>query len=257
MRAQLVFNTWECRAFIAKGIINHPKIKEALANKVIAIGRGITNAYIINEMLNVTDNSDFDIDLNNYVAGVVDGSLWVSHPDTRTPELAFYKGQPKFEPMIEAIKNANIVLKGGNAIGTDWVAGVLCAHPEGGTIGTIYAKAISKGIKIIVPISIEKMIPFPLSDLIPNLGGQNKIDFVRGLPVSLFPMIGGEIFSEIEAIETLADVDVFPIGAGGVYDGAGSTIFEIKGNDDEIGKILTIYKEIQDTEPLKINLKPH
>ncbi|MHA2305307.1 MAG: hypothetical protein ACXACU_07920 [Candidatus Hodarchaeales archaeon] len=257
MRCQLVFNQWESRAFIAKTIVKHPQVMKYLEDGIIGIGRGITNAFIIKEMLEITGNTDFEIDLNNYVAGVVDGSLWVSDSETRTPEVAFYAGEPKYEPINEAVEKCDIILKGGNALGCDWVAGVLCAHPSGGTIGSVYGIAISRGIEIIVPISIEKMIPFPVTDIVPNLGGQKAIDYVRGLPVALFPIIGGEIFSEIEAIETLAMVEVYPIGAGGVYDGSGATIFEISGPETEVKKVLEIFEAIKDTKPLRINLKSH
>ena len=258
MRCQLVFNPWESCAFIAKGLMNHPKVNNSLTNGVIAIGRGITNSYILREMLKSTNNVDFQIDLDNYVAGVVDGSLWVSDSDTRTPEVAFYKGIPKFEPIDQAIENADLVIKGGNALGPDWIAGVLCAHPTGGTIGSVYATAISRGIKIIVPISIGKMIPYSVTDIIPDLGGQQSIDYVRGLPVGLFPIVGGEIFSEIEAMELLGkDINVNPIGAGGVYEGAGATIFEVSGSDTEVKKIIAHYEAIKDTPPLNIHLRPH
>jgi hypothetical protein len=258
MRAQLVFNIWESRAFIAKGIIHHPEVKEALSNGVIAIGRGTTNAFIVKEFLTVTGNSDFNIDLNNYVAGVVDGSLWVSDPSTKTPEVAFYQGMPKFESMDQTTDNADIVIKGANAIGTDWIAGVLCAHPKGGTIGTVYAKAIAHGITILVPVSLEKMLPFPLTDIVPDLGGQHSIDYVRGLPVSLFPITGGDIFTELEAFESIAPgINASPIGAGGVYSGAGATIFEISGTKEEVDKVIKTFEEIKDTPPLKINFQPH
>ncbi|MFX0173080.1 MAG: hypothetical protein ACFE9L_14300 [Candidatus Hodarchaeota archaeon] len=258
VRAQLVFNIWESRAFIAKGIAQNPSVSEALSDGVIAIGRGSTNAFIVREFLTMTGNSDFEIDLNNYVAGLIDGSLWVSDPSTKTPEVAFYQGTPKCEPMNQTIDNADIIIKGANAIGTDWIAGVLCAHPEGGTIGTIYAKAIAHGKKILVPVSLEKMLPFPLNDIIPNLGGQHSIDYVRGLPVSVFPITGGEIFTELEAFEAITDeVEVHPIGAGGVYGGAGATIFEISGAKEEVEKIIAVFEEIKDTPPLKINIQPH
>lgn len=257
MRCQLVFNTWESRAFIAKALMKHFRVKNSLTNGVIAIGRGITNAYVLREMLKCTNNSDFQVDIDNYVAGVVDGSLWVSHPDTRTPEVAFYKGKPKFEPIDQAIENADLVIKGGNTLGPDWIAGVLCAHPTGGTIGSVYAIAVSRGIKIIVPISIGKMIPYSITDIVPDLGGQQSIDYVRGMPVGLFPIVGGEIFSEIEAIETIANVEAYPIGAGGVYDGAGATIFEISGTKEEVEKVIDLYERIKNTKSLDINLKPH
>ncbi len=256
MRIQIVFNIWESRAFIAKTILKHPDVEKYLKTGTIAIGRGTTNAFILREFLNATDNSDFDININNYVAGIIDGSLWVSDTNTRTPEVVFRQGQPVFEPVAEAVDSCDLVIKGGNALGTDWVAGVLCAHPQGGTIGSVYNTCISRGIKIIVPISMEKVIPVSLTDLVSSLGGQKNIDFAQGLPVSLFPIVGGEIFSEIEAVDSIAAVDVFPIGAGGVYNGAGAVILEITGADSEVQKILDLHKQVQNTEPLKVNLKP-
>lgn len=257
MRCQIVFNPWESRAFITKSIVNHPHVEKALKNGVIALGRGITNAYLLREILEVTNNTDFQVDIDNYVTGVVDGSLWASDSATRTPEVAFYNGKPQFESINKSIEKADLVIKGGNALGPDWIAGVLCAHPAGGTIGSVYAIAISRGIKILVPISIGKMIPFSVTDIVPDLGGQQSIDYVRGMPVGLFPIVGGEIFSEIEAIETIAKVEVFPIGAGGVYDGAGATIFEVSGIKEEVGKIIDLYEEVKNTKPLNVNLQPH
>ena len=256
MRIQLVFRNWESKAFIAKTIIHHPDVQEHLKTGIIAIGRGTTNAFIIRELLRITNNTDFRIDLNNYVAGVIDGDLWLSNPETRTPELIFRKGQPSFEPIVDIVDSCDLVIKGGNALGTDWTAGVLCAHPQGGTIGSVYATCLSKGIKILVPISMEKVIPVSIADITTNLGGQKQIDYARGLPVSLFPIIGGEIFSEIEAIDTIATVNVFPIASGGIGDGAGSITVELEGIESEIQKVRTVFEEIKETKPLNVNLKP-
>lgn len=257
MRCQLVFNPWESRAFIAKAILHHPLVKKYLNTGVISIGRGLTNAFILKELLFETKNVEFQINLNNYVAGVIDGSLWLSNSETRTPEVAFYNGTPRFISMEDSIDDADLILKGANALSPDWVAGVLCAHPTGGTIGTIYAKSISKGKKILVPISTGKLVPYPIEHMIPELGGQVKIDYVRGLPVSLFPIIGGIIFSEIEAFQILAEVEIYPIGAGGIYNGAGAVVFEVYGTTEEVNKIISVYEKIKDTDPLKVNLKPH
>lgn len=256
MRIQLVFRNWESKAFIAKAIVHHPEVREHLKTGTIAIGRGTTNAFIIREFLKITNNTDFEIDLDNYVAGVIDGDLWLSHSETRTPELIFKKGTPSFEPIAEVVESCDLVIKGGNALGTDWTAGVLCAHPRGGTIGSVYATCLSKGIKILVPISMEKVIPVSIADITANLGGQKNIDYARGMPVSLFPIIGGEIFSEIEAIDTLATVNVFPIASGGIGDGAGSITVELEGIESEMQKVRAVFDEIKEAQPLNINLKP-
>ncbi|MHA1331619.1 MAG: hypothetical protein ACTSR2_11130, partial [Candidatus Hodarchaeales archaeon] len=205
------------------------------------------------------NNNDVKINLDNYVAGCIDGSLWVSEASTRTPEIAFYDGEPKIQPIDKSVEEADIILKGGNALDPDGNVGVLCAHPQMGTVGSFYARALARGVKIIAPISLEKQVPYNIIDMVPELGGQENNDYVNGLPVSLFPMIGAEIFSEIEAIEMLApSSDVYPIGAGGIGNSSGSIVFEINGIEEELLDIIKIYEDIiRNTRPLNVNLKPH
>jgi len=258
MRCQLVFTPWESKAFIAKVILQHPLIEATLEEGVIGIGRGTTNAYIIKEILDHTDNKDFSFDIANYVAGCIDGSLWVSHPDTRAPEIAFINGKPNIQPISQTVEDADVLLKGANAIDSEGIAGVLCAHPQMGTIGTIYARSLARGVPIIVPISLEKQINHDITEILPFLGGQVNIDYVHGLPVSLFPIVGGELFTEIEAIEFIApSSDVYHIGSGGIYNGAGAVILEVNGVEDELKDLISIYEEIKKVKPLNVNLKPH
>lgn len=258
MRCQFVFTPWESKALIAKAILQHPLIEATLEEGVIGIGRGTTNAYIIKEILKHTENEDFSFDIGNYVAGCVDGSLWESHPDTRAPEIAFIDGKPNIQPMNQTIEEADVLLKGANAIGSEGVAGVLCAHPQMGTMGTIYARALARGITIIVPVSLEKQLTHVITEILPLLGGQVNIDYVHGLPVSIFPVVGGELFTEIEAIEFLApSSDVYHIGSGGIYKGAGAVILEVNGVEEELKDLISIYEEIKKITPLNVNLKPH
>jgi hypothetical protein len=257
MRAQLVFNPWESRALIAKTVINHPLVKKSLKDGIIAIGRGITNAFIVQEILKKTKNEHFELNINNYVAGVINGSLCASDIETRSPEIIFRKGVPEIKPIGEAIDEMggnDLVIKGGNALDPNFVAGVLVAHPKGGTIGAFYSTAIAKGVKILVPISLEKMVPYPLTAMIHELGGQTNIDYARGLPVGLFPIVGGETFTEIDALELIGVVDAFPIASGGALGGEGSVTLEISGNEKEVTKAINLAKEVYGTQPMNVNM---
>lgn len=259
MHAQIFFNTWESRAFIAKSIVESIFVKNALNDGVVAVGRGTTNSFILKELLRITGNENFQIDLDNYVAGIITSFACASDAKTRTPEVIFRKGVPEIKSMNEAIKemsSKDIVIKGGNALGSDNIAGVLVAHPEGGTIGTTYAIAISKGIKIIVPISLEKMVAQSIVDIVDNIGGQENIEYTRGLPVGLFPIVGGIVYTEIDAIDELADVETYHIASGGLHEGAGGVTLEIIGSEEEIKKIIANYESIIGTKPLITNLKP-
>lgn len=261
MRAQIVLNTWESKALIAKGLADHPMIELSLEEGTIAVGRGLTNAFVLKELLAKTGQNDFKVDLDNYVAGIIDGTLWLSDGASRTPEVVFKKGVASFQPIAEVVKEMgdgpDLIIKGGNALGTDGIAGVLCAHPEGGTIGAVYGIAMARGIPIVVPIGCEKLVPHQLASLTMEVGGNRGVDYVTGIPVGLYPMTGAEVFTEVDAFQMLADVDVYQIGAGGVYDGAGSVIFELFGSDEDMEEIIAVVEAVKGTEPLKTKLKPH
>lgn len=256
IRIQIVLNTWENKKLLAKTIVEHPLVKEAL-NHTIAIGRGVTNAYILQELLKVT-NSDLSVNIDNYVAGIIDGDLWLSDPETRTAEVVIRNGKAEFEPIAETMKKMgpnDLIIKGANVIGLDMVPGVLVAHPQGGTIGAVYSIAVSQGINILVPISIEKFVPIEVSTISNDLGGQKGIDKAQGLPVGIHPITYCDIFTEIDAFKLIANVDVFPIGAGGLYDGAGARVYEINGDKEDIETIELMLKEISEVKPLKTKLK--
>ena len=56
----------------------------------------------------------------------------------------------------------------------------------------------------------------------------------------------GELFTEIEAIEQLADVQCFSIGAGGIGDAQGSNTLEIwASTDNDYNKIIDILKRVK------------
>ncbi|MFW9992077.1 MAG: hypothetical protein ACFFD4_08435 [Candidatus Odinarchaeota archaeon] len=259
MRIQLFFNHWESRELLARTLVRrNDLVTSALEDGIVAVGRGVTNAFILRELLAVTGHSDFDIDTDNYVAGIVTSNVCASDAATRAPEIIFRRGNPEYKPIGEVVAEmsaSDVLIKGGNTLGPDFVAGVLVAHPSGGTIGNIYATAVSRGIKLIVPISLEKMVPFPIRSIINNLGGQERINYARGMPVGLFPVVGGEVFTEIEALKSIGDVSVYPIGSGGVHQGAGGVILELSGPEEEIKEVIKEFKHVINAKPLATNIK--
>ena len=50
MRAQIFFNTWENKAFIAKAIVKDERIVNALERGIIAVARGTTNSFILKDI---------------------------------------------------------------------------------------------------------------------------------------------------------------------------------------------------------------
>ena len=61
-----------------------------------------------------------------------------------------------------------------------------------------------KSEKVIVAVGVEKIVPGSLKNAIKNTG-RSEVDLAIGMAVGLVPILG-EIYTEIEAIKTLAKV---------------------------------------------------
>ncbi len=51
MKAQISLTTSESKRLIAKAVKEHPKVKNALENGIVAIALGSTNAFVAEEIL--------------------------------------------------------------------------------------------------------------------------------------------------------------------------------------------------------------
>ncbi|MHA1827258.1 MAG: hypothetical protein ACTSX6_01285, partial [Candidatus Heimdallarchaeaceae archaeon] len=131
----------------------------------------------------------------------------------------------------------DLIIKGGNTLGVDGIAGVYMADTEGGTIGAILPIALSRGVQILVPISLSRRIEDSVWELSKILGNQAiEEDYTMGLPIGLMP-IPGEVFTELEAFDLLyPEVNVFQIGASGVGSGEGSLHFLLAGEENKVKK---------------------
>lgn len=253
MRALVVLTHSECKRLIARGIKEHPEVKDALKNGKIFVSRGSTTAYVLEELLGETINK------SHYVAGQMTGDkkdlfrFGSLKGAKRLKEVVIEKGVKRevdnFKDALQSFEPGDIIFKGGNTLGSDGVAGVYLAHPEGGTIGGIVPIAIARGISIIAPISLSRSIDDSVWELSQILGNQ-AIDkeYTMGLPIGVMP-IPGEVFTEFEAFELLyPEVNVFQIGASGVGTGEGSLHFLLIGEEEEVKKAYKDLVELAKTE---------
>ena len=84
------------------------------------------------------------------------------------------------------------------------------------------------------------MIPGNINEIVKKTSRKNKY-LSWGMSVGLMP-IYGEIFTEIDAIKTLANVNCFVIASGGIYNAQGSITLDISGEPPEIDKIIEILR---------------
>lgn len=259
MKALVVLTATECKRLIAKAIRAHPLIANALENGKIFIARGTTNAYILEELTGMT------IEKERYVAGQITADknlqrLTGVKAEKRLKEYIIEQGKPReiTDPAQELINfhpENDVIPKGGNVLGMDGIAGVYMSHDKAGTIGNVLPIAVSRGIPIIVPISLSKLSSSCVWDLAQILGNELfEGKYVMGHPIGIMP-IPGEVFTEIEAIEFLyPNITAIHLGSGGVGGAEGSIHLYIEGDDKDIERaykdIVEIIKTTEDFAPL-------
>ncbi len=221
----------ESKRLIARGIAQDGRVMAAMGDGMVAVCKGTTNAYVLEELLGG------HIEKGKYVLGrtVPQGNRDAERAFTGSiPEVVFRDGEPvvgmTVADAVRQMSPGDVVLKGANALDyQNGVAGVLIGHPEGGTLGAILGCVYGKGLHLIVPVGLEKQIGTPVS-LATNA-------FVPAFAESEIPRlwpVPGQVYTEIEALDTLANVKAMQIGAGGVCGAEGAVWLAAMGLADDV-----------------------
>jgi len=249
MKAVVVLTPPMSKRLIARGIARHPDITEALEHGRILITVGTTNAFVAEEL------TGRPVAKQAFAAGFVDnrwnlnanlGSTSSAPADSANPPLgggeilidhgSAVSPPPDPDGLLDTLGQSpgDIIIKGGNALDPFGNVGVLMGHPSGGTVGKYYARALARGIPVIIPISLAKMILGSVADLAPEMG-RMAVDRTMGLPCGLHPM-SGTVITEIKAVELLYGAEAFHVASGGVGRGAGSVSLLLKGEREAVEK---------------------
>lgn len=234
---QITLTPSESKRIIAMGVKKIPVIQQALKTGIILITLGTTNAYVAEEL------TGKKIDHARYAAGYIDGTTTVVPQDKRLPAIALKNGkETNADTIINEMTSQDVVIKGANALDPNGVAGVMMANPVGGTTGTILGTVMAKGINLVIPVGLEKSIPYSVIESSKRIGIQ-RCSKATGLPVGMMPLCG-KVVTEVEALTLLGAEDVFPIGAGGINGGEGSiTLCVIGDKADDIFELVQKVKE--------------
>jgi 6-phosphogluconate dehydrogenase (decarboxylating) len=249
MKAQITLTPSESKRLIAKAVKAHEKVRNALKNGIVAIGLGSTNALVVEEILGRK------IEKERYVAGMIDErGTCVVPGDKRLREVILEKGMEIEEKIEDAVKRmgpTDVFIKGANAINYEWtkkdikygIAGVMLASETGGTIGEVLGILKARGVNIIMPVGLEKFVPYPITEISKKIGIY-KMNYSTGIPVGMMP-VSGELITELEAIELLTGASAIPIGSGGIGGGEGSKTFLIEGDEKGVKKAINIVENLK------------
>ncbi len=241
-QVQITLTPGESKRIIAMGVKKLPVVQQALRKGIILITLGTTNAYVLEEL------TGKKVDHFRYSAGYINGTAAVVPQDKRLAMVALRNGKEVTgDGIINEMTAGDVVIKGANAIDPDGTAGVMMANPQGGTTGAIIGTVMAKGINLIIPVGLEKSLPYSVLDISKRIGIK-RCAKATGLPVGMMPL-PGKVITEVEALTLLGAEDVFPIGSGGVEGGEGSVTLCVEGEKaEEIFAIVEKVKERKEIE---------
>jgi len=241
------------KRLIAKTIANHPAIRKALKNGIIAIVAGTTNGYVAEEILRTHKIAD-DFSRKHFFRGLsmpptrkvsVEGRL---ENENKFPgDVIIVKGVwergKSITEIIDVLKEGDVILKGANALDlTRHQAAILIGHPKAGTIGTILPAVLGRRVKLILPVGLEKRVNGDLSIIAENVNKPEAGGY-RLLPVP------GEVFTEIEALKALTAAEVELIAAGGVCGAEGGCWISVTGEPEQEAFAEQVLTAIADEPP--------
>lgn len=244
MQTSLVFTVAQSKRLIAKGVLRLPEVRHALSHGKVAIGRGTTNAYIVEEILGTA------IPKGEYAAGrtLPPGMPSERLGQGRYAEVVLDRGRP-VEGMTaaDAVKEmgpGDVFLKGGNALDYQRkVVGVLIGHPTGGTIGVTYGTIVSRKVHLVIPIGLEKLVDGDIIAL--SVASRRPDDHPTMRAVPLFP-ITGTIITEIEALAVLCGVQARLLAAGGVAGAEGAVWLLVDGGKEALDRAIELQESLRD-----------
>ncbi|MHB1296495.1 MAG: hypothetical protein ACYC4R_16070 [Anaerolineae bacterium] len=246
MKAEIVLTVSEGKRLIARGVAALDIVRERVQQGIIVVTSGTTNGYVYEELVGGP------VDKRAYLAGRTTPAKGPSAWDvTALPDLVLVNGQPDASldrfTALDKMKQGDIYIKGANALNyAAGLAGITVGHPTGGTIGGSWGSIVGKKLHLLIPIGLEKEVPFDLQtagDLLAE--PDERIGHVH----SLFP-VHGHIFTELEALATLYDVEAYPVAAGGIAGAEGGLRLLLTGGADDVRRAVEGVAAIQGEPPI-------
>lgn len=240
MRALITLTPSESKRLIAKGVAALPCIKNALKDYTIILAGGTTNGFLLEELTGEKIDKK-----STYTVGIVtEGKTGVTSEEGRVHPYVITKGKTRereyrWKTYLAEISAGDVFIKGGNAVDNTGLAAVLSSDSMGGTIGVAWGPVMQRGVELVVPIGLEKLVP-SVRDAVEFMTG-HPIDEAIGDKIGLMPMLGATVVTEITAIEVLYNVKAKCVASGGVGGSEGAVILVIDGEEENVKKA---FKEI-------------
>jgi hypothetical protein len=183
---------------------------------------------------------------------VINGIFCQNEPADKGPMIVVHRGQvippkPTMQQVLDDGGPGAVIIKGANAVDAEGNAGVFCAHPGCGTIGFAYGYISGRGIRLIVPVGLEKLVPSVKEAS--RMLGHDRLYYHTGFRVGMMPMVNAKVVTEIEAFEILFGLPAVHVGGGGVSGSEGTVMLVATGEKDKIDAAVAVIETIKGEPP--------
>jgi hypothetical protein len=253
MRALFVLTPAESKRLIARAVAELDEVKRAKKNGKLLIGHGSTNVFVAEEILGKEKVSEI-WRKETYLSGVIlRGTLCTTLGPEKPPILVLNRGEieppaPTMEALLKDFGRDSAVIKGANCVDPEGNAAVFMAHPEGGTIGWAIGTILARGVPLIVPVGLEKLVP-SVSRAV-SLCGQQTFDYCMGLRVGLMPLSGAKVVTEITALKILAGAEAFHVASGGSSGSEGAVTLVAEGEEAAVMNAIRFVEAVKGEPPI-------
>ena len=248
--ALVVLTPAESRRLLAKATVALPEVQDAWKDGMIIIARGITTAYVTEELLGI------DIERKAaQSAGMICNGItnhYSGPPPCTWHVIRKGKALEGADSNVEILNFGpeDVFIKGANAVDGQGNAGILATSLKGGTIGMCWPVLTPRGSHLIMPVGLEKLIPSVVEA--GKHTGIYHFKYSTGLPAKLIPVELGKVVTEIQAFAVLAGVRACHVASGGVGGSEGAVVLSLTGSEDGIEKAMTLIKSIKGEPPVAL-----
>ena len=248
--AMVVLNPAESRRLLAKATVLLPEVQNAWSNGMIIIGRGVTNAFVTEEFFGISVEPKAGQTIGMVCNGITNAH---SGPPPCTWHV-IREGQVVKDAdsnvEILSFKPGDVFIKGANAVDAQGNAGIYVSSVKAGTIGMAWPIVTPRGCELIIPVSLEKLVPSVIDAA--KHTGIYHFTYSTGIPPKLIPVPLAKVVTEIQAFAILAGVRAYHIGSGGVGGSEGSVHLSIEGDKEKVEKAFDLVKSIKGEPPVSL-----
>ncbi len=248
--AMVTLNPAESRRLIAKAAVQLPEVRAAMKKGWIIIARGITGAYVSEELFNIEVNPK-----SQQTVGIISGGI--TNANNAPPPCTMHvvhdgKVVENADSNVEILNFGpdDVFIKGANAVDAQGNAGIMASNIKGGTWGMFTPVITGRNSHLIITVGLEKLVP-SVWDACEH-SGVYYYKWSLGMPAKLTPVVQCEVVTEIQALGVLAGVNAYHICSGGVGGSEGAVTLSIEGGESHVKKALDLVRTIKGEPPTSV-----